>query len=67
MEDHELSSHALCKEALRQAEHACAVVGDLFGKGPVAGAQPAMEVAVRFKQGFGLLGEIATCIRRRDP
>jgi len=46
MEDHDLTQHALCKEALRQAEHACAVVGDLYGKGPVSGATPAMEVAV---------------------
>lgn len=48
MEAHDLAQHAACKEALRQAEHACAVVGDLLGKGPVTGAQPAMDVAVRF-------------------
>jgi len=47
MEANSLAGHALCKEALRAAEHACAVVGDLLGKGAVNGAAPALEVAVR--------------------
>jgi creatine kinase len=47
MEDNQLTTHVLCKEAMRQAEHACAVVGELFGKGPVSGAAPALEVAKR--------------------
>jgi myosin heavy subunit len=47
MEDNQLTSHVLCKDALRQAEHACAVVGELYGKGPVNSAHPAMEVAIR--------------------
>ena len=46
-QDSGLTSHALVKEAMRQAEHACQVVGELFGNGPVTAAQPALDVATR--------------------